>query len=122
MAQGAMSTPPVWCLEDSFGKQEVPALSLEGWLPFRPRAMEQANASTERGRWRPTDQGQALGSLKGYSMFWQRKPCADLLVCVLVQLPTYYAALGHSCVSEQLQEGVGNDHLASLTWQPESAK
>lgn len=84
--------------------------------------MEQGNADTERGRWRPPVQGHAVGSLKGYSMFWQREPRADLLVCVLVQLPAHYVALGHSCVSEQLQEGVGNDCLASLTWQPESAK
>lgn len=84
--------------------------------------MKQGNADTERGRWHPLDQGHALGSLKSYRIFWQTEPCADWLVCVLGQLPTHYVALGHSCVSEQLQEGGGNDCLASLTWQPESAK
>lgn len=40
------------CLEDSFVKEEAPALSLEGWLPFMQRDMElgpMSGTNTQRG-------------------------------------------------------------------------
>lgn len=91
-------------------------------VTFQAKGYRTRECRHREGQMAPPDQGHALRSLKGYGMFWQREPCADLLVWVLVQSPTHYVALGYSCVSEQLQEGVGNDGLASLTRLPESAK
>lgn len=140
---GTVHMPPAQCPEDSFAKEEIHALYLEGWLPFWQKDVKQRPCeggrrhkdwklhglfwkegplqfSEElvwqnyqqpwRDRWRDRrygpDQCHALRSLKGYRMVQQREPCADLLVWVLVQLPTNYVALGHSCVSEERQQGL----------------